>query len=254
MASHLFDLMGRKAIVAGGAGGLGTGMVAALRDAGVDVVILDRASDLQQIVDELNTGGPGRVAGIQVDLTDRAALRASFEKAVEVLGTVDILVNSQGIQRRYPCEDFPIEEWDAVVEVNLTSAFLLCQLAGRIMLEKGYGKIINIASLNSFIGGITIPAYAASKGGLALLTKSLSNDWAGRGVTVNAIAPGYMYTKMTASLYEDPVRNAQIMARIPAKRLGRAEDMAGPLLFLASHASDYVTGSVICVDGGWMGI
>ncbi len=253
MGTNPFDLTGKKAIVAGGTGDLGRGIVAALRDAGADVVILGRSENTLQVAKELERGGEARIAGIRVDLTDRRALREAFEQALELLGTVDVLVNSQGIQRRYPAEEFPIEEWDEVIEVNLTSVFELCQLAGRVMLAKGHGKIINIGSLNGFTGGITIPAYAASKGGVAQITKSFSNEWAARGVSVNAIAPGYMDTRMTEALVNDPVRNAQILARIPVGRWGRPEDLGGPVVFLASSASDYVTGHVMPVDGGWMG-
>jgi 2-deoxy-D-gluconate 3-dehydrogenase len=252
MTTNPFDLTGKKAIFAGGAGDLGRGMVAALRDAGADIVVLDRAETLPEIVAELDAGGSASVRGIIVDLRDRSALGGSFDEALEMLGTLDILVNSQGIQRRYPAEEFPIEEWDDVIETNLTTVFELCQLAARVMLEKGYGKIINIASMNSFTGGITIPAYAASKAGVALLTKAFSNEWSARGICVNAIAPGYMDTKMTEALVNDPVRNEQILARIPVGRWGRPDDVGGPLVFLASSASDYVTGLVMPVDGGWM--
>lgn len=252
MPANPFDLTGKKVIFAGGAGDLGRGMVAALRDAGAEIVIIDFAPNLDEIAATLDAG-TGRVSCVHVDLIDRAALKQGFEQALNRLGDVDVLVNSQGIQRRYPCEDFPIEEWDRVIETNLTSVFLLCQLAGRVMLNKGYGKIVNIASLNSFTGGITIPAYASSKGGVALLTKALSNEWAARGVTVNAIAPGYMATKMTEAILNDPVRNPQILARIPVGRWGKPDDLGGPLVFLASSASDYVTGIVMPVDGGWMG-
>jgi 2-deoxy-D-gluconate 3-dehydrogenase len=253
MTTNPFDLTGKKAIIAGGAGDLGRGMIAALRDAGADIVVLDRVERLPEIAAELDAGGGARVMGVRVDLRDRQALRVSFDEAVGMLGTLDILVNSQGIQRRYPAEEFPMEEWDDVIETNLTTVFALCQLGGRVMLEKGYGKIINIASMNSFTGGITIPAYAASKAGVALLTKAFSNEWAGRGICVNAIAPGYMDTKMTEALVKDPVRNKQILARIPVGRWGRPTDLGGPLVFLASSASDYVTGLVMPVDGGWMG-
>lgn len=253
MTANPFDLGGRKAIVAGGAGDLGRSIAAALRDAGADVVILDIAPDTRQIAEGLDRGNGARVAGVQIDLTDRQALREGFEQALGILGTVDVLVSSQGIQRWYPAEEFPLEEWDRIIELNLTSVFELCQLAGRVMLAKGYGKIVNIASMMSFKGGVAISGYAASKGGVAQITKSFSNEWAGRGVTVNAIAPGYIDTRMTESLVNDPVRSAQILARIPIGRWGSPEDLAGPALFLASSASDYVTGHVIVVDGGWLG-
>jgi 2-dehydro-3-deoxy-D-gluconate 5-dehydrogenase len=248
-----FDLTGKKAIVAGGAGDLGRVIVAGLAAAGVDVAILDRVEDVTTLADSIHRPGGSRVVGVQADLTDRAGLARGFQQALDQLGTLDILINAQGIQRRYPAEDFPLEEWDAVLELNLTSVFELCQLAGRVMLAKGRGKIINVASMNSFTGGITIPAYSASKAGVALLTKALSNEWSSRGVNVNAIAPGYMDTKMTAAVKANPDRNAQVMARIPIGRWGTGGDLVGPVLFLASAASDYVTGDVLPVDGGWMG-
>ncbi|TET84557.1 MAG: SDR family oxidoreductase [Anaerolineales bacterium] len=249
----LFALSGKKAIVAGGAGDLGKAMVAGLLDAGVEVVILDIAEGMFELAETMCQPDKPKVIGIRTNLADRNELLHGFKKALETLGTIDILVSAQGIQRRHPAEEFPLDEWDEVIEVNLTSVFELCQLAGRVMLEKGYGKIVNIASLISFTGGITIPAYAASKGGIAQITKALSNEWASRGVNVNAIAPGYMDTKMNIALREDPVRDSQILARIPVGRWGMGEDMVGPLLFLVSPASDYVTGVVLPVDGGWMG-
>ena len=162
-------------------------------------------------------------------------------------------MNCAGIQRRKPCLDFTIEDWDDVVEVNLTAVFRLCQLAGRIMAEQGKGKIINVASALSFFGGYTVPAYAASKGGVAQLTKALSNEWAGLGINVNAIAPGYMDTPMNVALINDPVRNGKILARIPAGRWGKPEDLQGVAVFLASEASNYLSGAVIPVDGGYLG-
>jgi len=248
-----FNIAGKKAIVPGGAGDLGVGMVTALRDAGVDVVILDIAENLTEIVENLNEGSSPQVSYIQVNLVDRIALREAFDQALGKLGTVDILLNCQGIQRRYPAEEFPLEVWDEVIEVNLTSVFETCQLAGCVMLEKGYGKIINIASMQSFLGGITIPAYTASKAGVGMLTKALSNEWAGRGVNVNAIAPGYMDTKMTAAIKADPVRYHEILSRIPYGRWGTIEDLCGPMLFFASPASDYVNGVILPVDGGMLG-
>ncbi len=250
---RLFDLDGNKAIVAGGAGDLGKVVASGLRDAGVEVAILDKAEDLAEIVQALSLPGQPPVTGVHADLADRSDLPRGFATALQTLGTVDILINIQGIQRRFPAEDFPLDAWDEVIEVNLTSVFELCQLAGKVMLSKGHGKIVNFASLNSFTGGTTIPAYSASKAGVALLTKALSNDWAARGITVNAIAPGYMDTKMTAAIKADPVRNPQILSRIPIGRWGTGADLIGPVLFLSSPASDYVTGVVLPVDGGWMG-
>ncbi len=252
METGLFDLTGKKALVAGGAGDLGRALVAGLRDSGVQVVVLDLVQDVGAWAESLGAPGKPRVTGMRVDLSQRAGIPNVFEEAMKLLGTLDILVNAQGIQRRYPAEVFSLEEWDRVIEINLTSVFELCQLAGRVMLKQGHGKIINIASLNSFTGGITIPAYSASKAGVALLTKALANEWSKRGINVNAIAPGYMDTKMTAALKADPVRNAQILDRIPVGRWGGPEDLVGPLLFLASSASDYITGDVLPVDGGWM--
>jgi len=162
-------------------------------------------------------------------------------------------VNNAGVQRRNKCEDFLINDWEAVLQVNLTAVFRLCQLAGRKMLEQGGGKIINLASMLSYFGGYTVPAYAASKGGVAQLTKALSNEWAGRGIQVNAIAPGYMATDMNEALIRDEGRSREILGRIPAGRWGTPEDMKGIVVFLASGASDYISGAVIPVDGGYLG-
>jgi 2-dehydro-3-deoxy-D-gluconate 5-dehydrogenase len=252
MNKHSFDLSGRKALVCGGAGDLGSAIVLALLDAGVEVVVLDLIPDIDGWVANLNKGRNPRLTGFRVNLTDRQDLVKGFNRALEVLGTLDILVNCQGIQRRYPAEEFPLETWDEVLEINLTSVFEICQLAGRVMLKQGGGKIINIASMQSFNGGMNIPAYAASKGGVAILTKSLCNAWASRGINVNAIAPGYFDTKMTAGVKGDPVRYQQILARIPAGHWGTPEDICGPLLFLASPAADYLNGVILPVDGGML--
>jgi 2-deoxy-D-gluconate 3-dehydrogenase len=165
---------------------------------------------------------------------------------------VSILINNAGVQRRHKAEEFPLADWDLVVQVQLRSVFLLCQGFGRRMLQRSYGKIINIASLVSFSGGMYVPAYAAAKGGVAQLTKALANEWAARGVNVNAVAPGYMATEMNTALMADPTRSAQILDRIPAKRWGTPGDMAGIVVFLASRASAYIHGGVFTVDGGWM--
>ena len=248
----LFDLTGKKAIVTGASGGLGRGMAEGLHQVGAEVVIIDITDNVSSVADEIGASGV-KVYGVKGNLKDREDLKRSFDEAVEKLGgSLDILVNCAGIQRRSKCEDFPIEYWDDVIEVNLTSVFELCQLAGRIMLNKGRGKIINVASMLSFFGGYTVPAYAASKGGVAQLTKALSNEWAGRGVNVNAIAPGYMATSLNTALINDPARNEKILARIPAGRWGQPEDVKGIIIFLASEFSNYINGAVIPVDGGYL--
>jgi 2-deoxy-D-gluconate 3-dehydrogenase len=175
-----------------------------------------------------------------------------MDQAIASLGSVDILINNAGITRRAPAVDYAIADWNDVIATNLTSVFRLCQCAARPMLERGFGKIVNIASLLSFQGGIIVPAYAAAKGGVAQLTKALANEWAARGVQVNAIAPGYMATDLTEALQNDPTRSRQILERIPAGRWGSTEDVAGAAVFLASPASDYISGHVLVVDGGWL--
>ncbi len=184
---------------------------------------------------------------------DRAATTQLVDQAVDAMGKVDILVNNAGIIRRAPAAEHTDLDWDEVLEVNLSAVFRLCRAAGGKMLARGHGKIVNIASLLAFQGGILVPSYAAAKGGVMQLTKALANEWAGRGVNVNAIAPGYMRTENTKALQADPVRYKQITDRIPAGRWGEPEDLAGPVVFLASKASDYLSGHVLVVDGGWMG-
>ena len=248
-----FDLTGKKAIVTGGSRGLGKAMAEALCEAGAETVVLASSSNAQKTAEQL-CGAGYRAHAVQVDLGDRQAIPPAFEKAVGQLGgQVDILVNAAGIQRRNRCEEFTLEDWDDVIRVNLDAVFQLCQLAGRIMLKQGGGKIINIASMLSFFGGFTVPAYAASKGGVAQLTKALSNEWAGRGININAVAPGYMATEMNVKLIQDKKRNEEILGRIPAGRWGTPEDMKGIAVFLASSASDYLSGAVIPVDGGYLG-
>jgi 2-deoxy-D-gluconate 3-dehydrogenase len=221
-------------------------MARGLQAAGAEVAILSRSDRVVTVARE-----DGFIP-IQADLSDRADLKRGFREAVQRLGTLDILVNSHGVQRRHKAEQFPIEDWDVVIEVNLTSIFELCQLAAHIMLEKGYGKIVNVASMLTFSGGVNIPAYAASKGGVGQLTKALANEWAGRGINVNAIAPGYLASDMIKPLMDDPVRGPQLLERIPAGRWGAPDDLRGTAVFLASRASDYVHGAIIPVDGGWL--
>lgn len=251
--SDLFDINGRKAIVTGGTRGLGRAMAEALLGAGAEVVIWGKSENVSDVSREY-AGKGYKCFGVSCDLEDGEKLNRGFDEAVKLLGgRLDILVNAAGIQTRYPCEDFPPFDFARVVRVNLLSVFELCRLAGRVMLGQCYGKIINVASMLSFFGGHNVPAYAASKGGIKQLTKALSNEWAGKGICVNAVAPGYMETDMNAALIEDKSRYNEILSRIPAGRWGTPGDMKGVTLFLASSASDYVSGAIIPVDGGYLG-
>ncbi len=245
-----FDLTGRTAVVTGGGRGLGAGISRALLSAGADVVVLARHAPDEDLVGHAR--GTGRRLWFhRVDLSDADDVERA---AASVLAghRVDVLVNNAGTQERHPAAEFPLDAWDAVLQVNLRSVFRLCQIFGAPMLERGHGAVVNIASLLSFQGGVTVPAYAASKGAVAQLTKALCNEWAGRGVNVNAVAPGYMDTEMNAALMADPVRAGQISVRIPAGRWGTAEDVGGAVVFLASPAASYVHGHVLVVDGGWL--
>lgn len=247
MANGLFDLSGRRALVTGGGRGLGRGMAEALAGAGATVALIGRSTDVEDAAGEL-----GGVA-VRADLADAAALPVAFERAVELLGGIDILVTAHGTTRRGPALEADAASWDAVLATNLTSVFALCRLAGRPMVAAGRGKIVTVASMLSFSGGLEVSSYAASKGGVAQLTKALSNEWAPRGVNVNAIAPGYFRTELTAPIWrDDPGRGAEIVARLPAGRWGEPSDLAGATVFLASAASDYVHGIVLPVDGGWL--
>ncbi len=249
----MFDLTGKNAIITGGNKSLGLGITEAICQQGASVVIFASSDSVHTVAKELSDKGY-KVKGIQVDLSKKEAIGTGFDEAMKHFGgKLDILINNAGIQRRNKCEDFTMEDWDDVINVNLTSVFTLCQLAGRVMLQQNKGKIINLASMLSFFGGQTVPAYAASKGGVAQLTKALSNEWSGRGINVNAIAPGYMDTDMNVALVNDPERNTQILGRIPKGRWGKPEDMQGLAVFLASEASDYICGAVIPVDGGYLG-
>jgi len=248
---NLFSLAGRKAIVTGGAAGLGRGMAEALHDAGAEVCIVDLAPATAGTAAEICGSGP-RVGAVVADLSRRDEVERSFREAYAYLGGLDILVNCAGTQARHPSEEFPLDDWDRVIEVNLTALFRFCQLGGKVMLEQGHGKIINVASMLSFFGGLTVPAYAASKGGVAQLTKTLSNEWAPRGVCVNAVAPGWMATALTAALQGNPQREPDILARVPMHRWGTPDDLKGAVVFLASAASDYVSGILLPVDGGYL--
>ena len=247
-----FSLAGKKAIVVGGAGDLGKAMVEAIVQAGAQAVVIDIDDRLFEICEGFKDNG-FNVSPIKADISRISEIRNSYETALQILGgKVDILINSAGIQRRYPSEDFPDEEWSKVISINLDATFYYCKYAGNTMLENGGGKIINIASIMSYLGGITIPAYAASKGGVGQLTKALSNDWAAKGICVNAIAPGYMDTQLNVALINDKKRTEEVYNRVPMKRWGTGEDLAGLTVLLSSSASDYITGCIIPVDGGYL--
>jgi 2-dehydro-3-deoxy-D-gluconate 5-dehydrogenase len=256
MSSYLeqkFGLRGKVALVTGSSQGLGLAMARALAQSGADVIVNGRhAAKLAPVVKELEGFG-GKATALAADLGDRAGVEQLIAQAIAWQGHLDILVNNAGIIRRAPAADHNDADWDAVINVNLNGVFTACRAAGRHMLARGSGKIINTASLLSFFGGFTVPGYAASKGGVGQLTKALSNEWAGQNVQVNAIAPGYMKTDVTEALQNDPVRSKEILSRIPAGRWGAPADLEGTIVFLASAASDYLSGQVIAIDGGWCG-
>jgi 2-deoxy-D-gluconate 3-dehydrogenase len=248
-----FRLDGKVALVSGCRRGIGKAMALALAEAGANIVgvsaSLEPGSELETEVRALGRG----FHGYACDFSDRAALYTFIARCKEDHPVIDILVNNAGTILRAPSEEHPDAYWDKVLEVNLNAQFILSREFGQRMLERGAGKIIFTASLLSFQGGINVPGYSASKGGIAQLTKALSNEWAGRGVQVNAIAPGYVATDNTEALRNDPARYAAILDRIPAGRWGEIEDFKGPIVFLASGASDFVSGELLTVDGGWMG-
>ncbi|MEN6298374.1 MAG: SDR family oxidoreductase [Anaerolineaceae bacterium] len=246
-----FSIQGKKGIVTGAGQGLGHGMALGLHDAGVELALIDVSDNIHKVAAEMGASG-ARVVAVQADLSKRDQLRNSFHEAVDKLGGLDILLNNVGITRWSKAEEMSEADWDIVIEVNLNSLFFMAQLAGQHMLKQKHGKIVNIASLLSFGGGYLTVGYAASKGGVGQMTKALANEWASRGVNVNAIAPGYMATEMNIPLIEDPERNKLIMDRVPAGRWGLPEDLVGALIFLCSPASDYVHGILLPVDGGFM--
>ena len=249
-ASSPFGLEGRTAMVTGAGSGIGRAIALGLAAAGADLLLLSDRDNLGPVAEEAAVAGAA-VTTEQLDLADRPARRAALERLLDT-HTVDVLVNNAGLIRRAPATDFPDEDWYEVIEVNLNATFELCRAAGKRMVARGHGKIINIASLLSFQGGLVVPSYAASKHAVAGLTKALANEWAARGVTVNAIAPGYVVTATTTALRDDPTRSDQILARIPAGRWAEPADIAGSAVFLASPAADYVNGHVLVVDGGWL--
>lgn len=254
MSTALFDLRGKTALVTGCNKGIGMEMAIGLAEAGADIIgvsasLAPSGSAVQQAVEGLGR----KFSAWQANMSDRDSLYAFVEKVLAQHKHIDILVNNAGTIMRKPAVEHPDEYWDQVMAVNLDAPFILSREIGKRMLEQGAGKIIFTCSLLSFQGGINVPGYAASKGALSSLIKALANEWAAKGIQVNGIAPGYIATDNTTALREDPVRNESILSRIPAGRWGQPADLKGPTVFLASAASDYVNGTIVTVDGGWMG-
>ncbi|WP_040950299.1 2-dehydro-3-deoxy-D-gluconate 5-dehydrogenase KduD [Gorillibacterium massiliense] len=247
---NLFDLTGKTALVTGASGGLGQGMALGLAEAGADVISVSQSGSAATTEAVQDLGRKGWT--LKADLGKEDILENLVSEALSFTGNIDILVNNAGIIRRTPAADHSSKDWHDVLDINLNSVFFLCQLVGRHMLERGSGKIINIASMLTYQGGINVPGYTAAKHGIAGLTKAFANEWAGKGLNINAIAPGYMVTNNTAPILADEHRTQSITDRIPAGRWGTPNDMKGPVVFLASAASDYMNGHVLCVDGGWM--
>lgn len=249
-----FSLAGKTAIVtgAGKTTGLCLAMATALNDAGAKVVLFDLAEEVTALAEKLGGAAKGYYA-VRANLCEAESREAGFKQAVDLLGgKLDILVNGAGMQFRCDAIDFPADKWEAIIGVNLGAMFYMCQLAARTMRDQGKGKIINIASMTSYLGSKRIPAYASSKGGVMQLTKALSNEWAALGININAIAPGYMETELTRDVITTDL-GKQHTSRIPAGRWGKPEDLQGAIVFLASSASDYVSGAIIPVDGGYLG-
>ena len=254
MILDLFRLDGKLALVTGCSRGIGKSIALALAEAGADIIGVSRTLATSGSVVEKQVIARGRsFKGYACDFAQRSAVCELARQVTSGDRAVDILVNNAGTILRAPAAEHPDDYWDTVIETNLNAQFLLTREIGKGMVARGSGKIIFVASLLSFQGGITVPGYAASKGAVMQLTKALANEWAGQGVQVNAIAPGYIATDNTTALRNDPVRNPAILARIPAGRWGEADDLQGAALYLASRASDYVSGSTVVVDGGWLG-
>lgn len=248
--NNLFNLTGKTAIVTGASTGLGMGMTLGLAGAGADVVLVDHVESEEAAAQVRALGR--RALTIKANLMEMSSIPMVVEKSIAEFGKVDILINNAGIIRRTAAIDFSEKDWDDVMTINAKTVFFLSQAVARDMMKRKYGKIINIASLLAFQGGVIVPSYAASKGAVAQVTKALANEWALQGITINAIAPGYMATNNTKALREDAVREKAIRDRIPAGRWGLPSDLQGVAVFLASSASDYVNGHVLVVDGGWM--
>jgi 2-dehydro-3-deoxy-D-gluconate 5-dehydrogenase len=246
----LFNLTGKVALVTGANTGLGRGMALGLAEAGADLFLVSNVDPAE--TGKMITAKGRKAVSLSADLSSMSTIASVAEAALAAFGKVDILVNNAGIIRRTPAIDYSEKDWDEVMAINAKTVFFMSQAIARDMLKRKEGKIINIASLLSFQGGITVPSYSASKGAVAQITKALANEWAQYGLNINAIAPGYMVTNNTENLRKDEMRTRQISERIPANRWGTPEDLQGPVVFLASQASNYLNGHVLIVDGGWM--
>ena len=248
-----FDLTGKTALVTGCKRGIGFAMAEGLAEAGADIIGVSASLEPGSAIESAVTALGRKFTAYQCDFSDRAAVKAFASQVIAGHGAPDILVNNAGTIKRTPAAEHSDEMWFEVIDVNLNAQFLLSRTIGAAMIARGSGKIIFTASLLTFQGGVNVPGYAASKGGIGQLTKALANEWAGKGINVNAIAPGYISTYNTEALREDAVRSQQILARIPAGRWGDPADFKGPVVFLASQASNYIHGEILVVDGGWMG-
>ena len=250
--NNLFDLTGRKAIVTGGSKGIGNCLARGLHDAGAEVVFFYNSTYSPDMAAQMQGDGPA-VHAVQCNVADRASLERAVEEAAGLLGgRIDILINCAGVNRRHWLEDFPLDQWDEVIATNLNGTVYCSQLVGKYMLQQGYGRIVNLASMNSFVAGPKMAAYVASKGGVAQVTKAFANEWGGRGIRVNAIAPGYIETDQTLPLQQDAKRYQEILDRIAVGRWGKPADLVGPVIMLCSEAGSYCNGLVMPIDGGYL--
>ena len=247
------DLTGKNALVTGGSCGIGRRLAQALHDTGAEVTIFYNSTDGEAVAQEIQNGTDVAVYAVRCNVEKREEIQSAVQKTLELMnGRIDILINAAGINRRYYLEEFPPEEWDKVINITLNATVYGTHLVGRVMLEHGYGKVINLASMNSFVAAQRVGAYVASKGAIAQITKAFANEWGSRGIRVNAIAPGYIRTDMTRTLQQDKKSYQDILKRIPLERWGTPDDLVGPVLLLTADVSDYVNGIVMPIDGGYL--